>query len=291
MQQKKFRAAAYHMEADERYIGIAGRKVIIYDRRKNKTISLVGFFHPGYVFPLNNDTVFVKAMESDYKLYRIATDEYQIILPRNHKLQSSEICPIITPDQKYFIDIDYLYSSPQKKIMVGELTEPYRVTYLDFNREGQIGALRYNKIKSEFVIAENVPEDVCLHTYSYPGFEKQETYHIKAKTMVQGVAWDEKGEYQIMYGEPGGIVLANENEVVRVFKYEGSMHWITISPSNKYFGAVFRGKTIIFDMISGEAVKEYDLEYNHSVNFCDDDTGLLLGTWEKGLYIPNFINE
>ena len=290
---------SYNISYNHEYFCCSGRGVVNLYSVKNGQLktTIRGIRHPVYTRFIDDKTLLVKNTLGEYHTIDIQTQE----TIRKYKLTSRDAQDskfALTPDNKYIVD--FLYVFPREKLII--LSANFEGHKLWDLEHATVGQVFFDNDKSLFYIATNCrpePDQInradahytAFYSLKYP-FDGTPPQKMEIPRKVAVPEWntpqyiDFNNKFVIKRG--GGILLydveTNETEefISPSQNYGNYINRIKWSKNGMYIAAVGNKKVLIFDVTSRSCIKEYEVEYGCFVDFYDNDTKLLIGTWKNG---------
>ena len=222
----------------------------------------------------SDNRLFVKAA-GGYFIYNLNTLnlEKRIHCPRGVRWGSYQFT--LTPDNKYIID--FAEVSLNELIIIDVETGKSNLYEIG---GGVTSSLFYDEYESNYLIStiikkDNIitgPDSLCSNYYSFD--------FRSGKPEIKKIPFSLGYYYSIDYKNKT-FALAGEKECIKYIK-DGVIHGIRISQNGKYIALAQSEIIQIIDIAAKKVVKTFDVDYGCFADFYDNDTKLLIGTWEKG---------
>ena len=283
----KFRKS-YSISYNKDYFCCVGGSVNLYDINTGEhKVRFNDFKQPCYSQFTSDNRLFVKA-QGGYYVYDLCFNklEKRIPRPRGVKWGSYKFC--LTPDNKYIIDFAEVF--PNNKLLIIEIeTGNYSIHDLYGARASEI---LYSKSEAKYYIAAVTGDDSykrffsAYYCFDYP-FDKPEIKELPFCLGYYAVIDYQYGKFAIAKYN-GEIIIydiyKNAEENIR-YDNDGVLYSIKWSKNGRYLAIAESTSILIIDMATKSTVKTYDVDYGCFADFYDNDTKLLIGTWEKGYCI------
>ena len=280
---------SFDISYNQDYFCCAGAGVNLYDYHTGKFVAnFKGLSHPAWSKFTSDKRLIVKTTLGKYYIYDLTAMELVKEVRQPKKVLGSTTRFLITPDNKYIIDFSYVF--PISKLLILEIeTGVYSYFDLGFSRHGWVfkteSESKYYVVSlaAEAIDAPGVSiRDFYELTYESGTFKLQKLFS-DGNTRVEKVDYNAKK-----------FAVADYNYTVRVFDtekrfqyeftYDGNLclHDLKLSKNGRYVALAESRNVYVYDLISKECVKSYEVDYACFVDFLENDTKLLIGTWEKG---------
>ena len=194
----------------------------------------------------------------------------------------------ITSDNKYIIDFSYIF--PTRELMVIEIeTGEYSFFNLGYCR---LGFILPTETKSKYYVIAS-----CAETIDAPDVTTKELYELSytsGKFKLQKLFIDNQADVLVTDYASNIFAISDYSNKIKFFdinkNYQevleyhrgGVLYDLKLSKNGRFVALAESRNVYIFDIIRKECIKYYEVEYGCFVDFLDDDTKLLIGTWEKG---------
>lgn len=283
---------SYHISYNEDYFCCVGTDVNLYYMKDGKpAFTFKNIKNPSCSLFTPNRQLIVKTTLGMYFVYDLNSMTLVKTIPPPEGVLASTTDFQITSDNKYIIDFYYVF--PSYKLMIIE-TETGAYSFFDIEHCRKAYVFSTRSESKYYVIAE------CAKTAYADGTDNRQFYELSYKS--------DKFELHKLFAEDGrGILVADyasdkfatinyknklklfdivrHNEDVFEFHNEGVLYDLKISKNGKYIALAESQNVYVYDIIKKECVKIYNVQYGCFVDFIDNDTKLLIGTWEKGYCI------
>ena len=282
---------SYTISSNEEYFCCVGGSVNLYNKADGLLKGTIrGLSHPNYSEFLKNERLIIKNTTGHYFIYDLSTLEqikkFKAIKPS----QPQDTKFIVMPDNKYLIDFAYFF--PERKLFILDI-DSGDCFFPDLGQEKGCSAF-YNIEESQIYISTNsyteVPETFHTTFYSlqYPfGEAKLQLLDIPDFGYINHLDYcDGKFAFERM----GKIVIYDikKNQTEQIdFKQDGYLCHLRWSNNGKYIVLAQSEAIKVFDIERKCCIKTYCVKYGYFADFYDNDTKLLIGTWQNG-YLINF---
>jgi len=284
---------SYHISYNDKYFCCCGKSVNIYDRSTRKLVAYFKGMNGPVFSKFISDSRLIVRNENSYLILDIDTKEIvkKLKLPRGSRGANTDF--LITPDNKTIVAFAGFF--PYYQLMMMDIeTGQYSLYDLDETRTGD---LFYDDTKSEYYISAfknrmvNGSDNPKTEFYSLKYPFDTVTLH---KLPINKYHNTSKIDYNC-----GKFAIAKYNKKIRseeicIYDMElgtekrfccdidGVLYDLKLSQSCKYIAVVEAFLVRIFELETNTCIKSFDTNYACFAEFIDDDTKLLIGTWEKG---------
>ena len=213
----------------------------------------------------------------------------KLTLPNCEK--SSTTSFVLSPDNKFIIDFVYIF--PFQQLMIMEIETGEHALYHLFR--ARTPRVFYSNNNSAFYIVTtddnydlNLNERFAASFYSvkYP-FVKPEINRLSF-CLGKYSQIDYHGNKFASAGFDGIITVYDVSKYeTQLIEYEkkGVLYCIRWSNSGRFLAVAETNAIQIIDTVSCKTIRSIDIKYGCYAAFYDNDTKLLIGTWEKGYCI------
>lgn len=276
---------SYSISYNNDYFCCVGGSVNLYDIYTGAhRVSFTDIKQPCYSQFTMDNKLFVKA-QGGYYVYDLYTFklERRIPRPRGVKWGSDKFC--LTPDNKYIIDFAEVF--PESQLMViNIISGDYTLNDLHGAR---VAELFYNKSESRYYIASIIGDESndCVfseyYCFDYP-FDKLQIKKLPFCLDDYAVIDYHNGKFAVVKYNGEIIIYDSVSKTKENFGYDKDMvlHSVKWSESGRYLALTESGSIVIIDITTKSIAKTYEVDYGCFADFYDNDTKLLIGTWEKG---------
>ena len=286
---------SYNISHNEEYFCCVGRTVNLYDvHTGERKICFKDMDHPSFSAFTTDNRLIVKTATGHYMIYDLDKKErIRKINPPKGVLGSTSNF-VVTPDNKFIISFAEIFPYAQLVLLEIETGE-YRFYHID---DAVSCRILYNESESKYYIAaskrhinddrtETQNTELYLFTYPFQEFA------------LQSVRLTDMSVSEFDYNR-GRFALAGYSDVVRIydtdtalteqFHYDKDMvlYHMEWSKNGKYLVLVETFTVFIYDVAAKKCIKTYDVDHGCFASFYDNDTKLLIGTWNEGYLIDIF---
>ena len=287
---------SYHISYNQDYFCCVGAGVNLYHYKNGEFVAnFKGLQHPDCSGFTSDQNLIVRTTVGKYHVYNLASMEYiKKILPPKKDTHVSEDFQI-TSDDKYIIDFFYVY--PTAKLVVVEI-ETGTHTFFDLGY-ARHGLVLQTETESKYYVVTICAEE--LHAPDVSILEFYEFTYTSGKFNLKKLFSQSQGS-RVMVSEidyrANKFAFADYRNKIRLFdvqtgsqdefEYEeydflnGILYDMKLSKNGRYIALATSDNIYVFDLETKECIKNYEVDYGCFVDFIDDDTKLLIGTWEKG---------
>lgn len=280
---------SYHISYNKDYFCCVGSNVCLYDLKDGKLVSeFKNIKHPsGSVFTSNQKLV-VKTTTGSYYIYDLDTMTLNKKIPPPKGVKGSITDFQITSDNKYIIDFSYVF--PTRELMLIEIeTGAYTFFNLGYCR---LGYVFLTETESKFYVIAS-----CAETIDAPDVSIKDIYELSYNSgefKLQKLFTDNEANVLIADYVSNKFAISDRSNKIRLFDInkkhqevleynrDGVLYDLKLSKSGKLAALAESRNVYIYDIIKKECIKSYEVDYGCFVDFFDNDTKLLIGTWEKG---------
>ncbi|MGM9680920.1 MAG: hypothetical protein ACI3XR_05390 [Eubacteriales bacterium] len=248
-----------------------------------------GMKHPYYSCFISDNRLVVKTTLGYYFVYDLVSKSLLNKLHPPKGVRGSNTEFVVTPDHKYIIDFAYIF--PVSKLMFMEI-ETGKYTLYDLPSVAT-GRIFYDEAESEYHIISSRKNDdpetnnVNFYSFHYP-YRESEQHKISLCHNNDFSAVDYRCTKIAICGYNNIICTYDMKTGIRkefCYEKDGVTYDLKWSKNGKYIVLVEARKIRIFDVASQMCIKAFDVDYGCFADFYDDDSKLLIGTWEKGYCI------
>lgn len=285
--------SSFFMNANTKYILTTSQNILyLYSRETGQLIQKLGkgqFDTPNYAGFLDEEHLLIRTLFANYYLYSIPENRLQRLF-RFRKMGAEGSEPVICSKDRF---IEYCYSFPD-----GIITDKQELFLADIHSEPTLQSLDIQDPMLEDGVVRKlsregnelwVMEQYAVYCYSLETgeFLRRVPSKMEASLFNCYLDGDEiMGAFIDEYEHPYIQSINGERKILcqkRTSETDkGVFLDIRFSKNRKYFVAVCRELVTVYSLETGERIYEFTARYNHFADFCDDDTSLLLGTWEDG---------
>lgn len=293
----KFRKS-YHISYNQDYFCCVGATVNLYDIKSGDLVTTFkGMRHLHSSKFISDRKLVVKTNEGFYYIFDLATNELVKVIspPKNVKTSTTDF--EVTSDGKYIIDFSYIF--PTKKLMVAEIeTGEYTFFDLGFSRSAAVFSTE-NEFKYYIVSA-------CAEELNAPDVNIRDFYELTYKSdkfELKKLFSDSDSRMSNKDYSAGVFAVADYSDKIKIFdiqkafnntvEYEksGVLYDLKLSKNGRLIALAEAQNIYVYDISTNKCIKSFEVDYGNFVDFFDNDTKLLIGTWEKGYCVVLNIGE
>lgn len=278
---------SYNIIVNEQYFCCLGSNINLYDVEDGiLKASFKKFQHPNYAEFIDNQRLLIKNTKGYYNLYDLSSFELSKQIKSIKPSQPQDSKFIVTPDYKYIVDFVYFF--PDKRLLILNI-DSGESKIITLGKVSNCHAFYDNN--RIFLLAnswnETTNEHVCsIYVMEYP--IRQETPEILAQFAYDfGVLRSDYLNGKITISDFHSLAIydisTNTYNYLVNNSQIGKIKW---SKNGKYIVNAAPEKIQILNVADGSCIKTYEVEYGCFADFYDNDTKLLIGTWNNG-YLVN----
>ena len=285
--------SSFFMNANAKYILTTSQNILyLYSRETGQLIRKLGkgqFDTPNYAGFLDEEHLLIRTLFANYYLYSLLENRLQRLF-RFRKMGAEGSEPVICSKDRF---IEYCYSFPD-----GIITDKQELFLADIHSEPALQSLDIQDPMLEDGVVEKlsregnelwVMEQYAVYCYSLETGEFLRRVPSKMEASLFNCYRDGDEIMGVFVSKNGFPYIQSINSSKRIlcerepFEDNGDgLIKICLSRNRKFMAAIYFSKTVVYSLETGEKIYEFTARYNHFADFCDDDTSLLLGTWEDG---------
>lgn len=291
---------SYHIAHNKNYFCCLGSAVNLYDLKSGILVSTFkNIKQPGCAKFTSDGNLIVKNTKGKYYIYDLTSMTLTKVIPQPKKVLSSTTDFQVTPDDKYIIDFSYVF--PKYELMVIEIETG---AYTFFNLENcRGGSVFKTENESKYYIIAHCAETLhssdvsmlCFYELSYSLSKFQlEKLFVEKNRRISCADYALNKFVMADYGKKI-FVLDIQNKTKEIFEREqdedgdlynhGVLYNLKLSQDGRFIALAESNYISIYDSTKGKRIKTYEVDYGCFVDFFDNDTKLLIGTWQKGFCI------
>ncbi|MBO4790880.1 MAG: hypothetical protein J5592_01230 [Clostridia bacterium] len=269
---------------------VGGERVNLYDTVSIANILRLNGFKQACYSQFTSDNKLIIKAKGGYYIYNMDTGLLvkRIQCPRVIKCGSSEFT--LTHNNKFIIDFAEMF--PNDKLLVIDVKSEKTALYA-FGA-GRVPSLFYDDIDSKYYIVARSGDDSSKQLYSlYYSFDSDfelDTITIQQLPYVQGdysqISYNH-GKFAYATYDGDIIIFDTVNNKKDVIKYgkDGVLYHMKLSQNGKLIALAESRRILVLDVTKKRILETFDVNYGCYVDFYDNDTKLLIGTWEKGFCV------
>ena len=283
---------SYHISYNQEYFCCVGETANLYDLTSGKLVTTFkGMSHPHSSKFTSNQKLVIKTGEGVYYIYDLCSRTLDKMISPPPDTQGSITNFEVTPDGKYIIDFAYIH--PIKKLMTIDIeTGMYTFFDLSYSRKGFVFS---TEMESKYYIVSNSAEnnnssDVAI----------QEIYELTYRSNMfnlQRIFLDSNSRISVADYSANKFAIADYSNKIKLFdthkaycddfEYDknGVLYNLKISKNGQFIAIVESQNVYIYDVFKKTCIQTFNVEYGCFVDFFQNDTKLLIGTWKKGYCI------
>ena len=283
---------AFHISYNANYLCCLGSNVYVYNSKNGSLVSILkDIEHPCYAKFTSNDNLIIKTTTGKYHIYNLNSMALIRIIPPPPKVLGSTTDFQLTSDNKYIIDFSYVF--PNCKLMFIE-TETGEYTFFDLEccKRGYVFS---TEVESKYYLMAN-----CVETINSADVSIQKFYELSYSSSgfkLEKLFVDNNGRVSIVDYGSNKIVFANYSNKITIFDIQknyresfeytksGVLYDLKISQNGQLVALAESKSIYIYDLLKKEIIRTFEVDYGCFVDFLDNDTKLLIGTWEKGFCV------
>lgn len=283
---------SYHISNNQEYFCCVGASVNLYSSKNGKlAYKFKDIKHPNYSRFTSNRNLVVKTTAGSYHIYDLDLMALTKIISPPKNVLGSTTSFQITSDNKYIIDFSYVF--PTCELMIIEIeTGAYTFFNLGYSRKGFVFPTETDS--KYFVIAN------CAKTFEAPDISTQEFYELSYSSnefKLQKLFIDSYTKVSVADYRSNKFAIADYSNKIKLFdikknyhdvlefKKDGILYDLKFSKNGQFIALAESQNVYIYDITKKECIKAFNVEYGCFVDFFDDDTKVLIGTWKKGYCI------
>ena len=279
---------SFHISYNQDYFCCVGSEVNLYNINNGELVATFkDIKHPSFSKFTSNQNLVVKSTTGSYHIYDLLSMELIKIIPPPKKVLGSTTDFQLTSDNKYIIDFSYVF--PTNELMVIEI-ETGECTFfnLGYSRRGYIFS---TEIDSKYYVVS-----VCAETIHAPDVSIREFYELiytSDKFELKKIYLDSYSKLSTVDYCFNKFVVADYSNKIKIFNIHknfhdeieyskaGVLYDLKISKNGQFLALVESRNIYVYDLNKKECIRNYEVEYGCFVDFFDNDTKLLIGTWKK----------
>lgn len=279
---------SYNISHNKDYFCCSGKAVNLYGIRNGELkTTFKDIKHPGYSAFTSDNRLIVKSTTGEYGIYDIENNKLLKVIQPPKGIHGSITNFAVTPDDKYIIDFAAIF--PFIKLMFVEIETG---EYMLYDLSGARGCrILNNKSESKYYVATAKCREcgnpktyyMDLYSFEYPFQE----------LVLNEISFNDMDFSEIDYRN-GKLALVAYSNIINIYdmnsdskeqlKYErdGVLYSLRWSESGKYLALAESRAIHIIDVATGKLIHSFDVDYGCFASFYDNDTKLLIGTWNNG---------
>lgn len=283
---------SYHIANNATYFCCVGNSAVLYDAKSGAmNAEFKDMKHPSFSAFTSDDRLIVKTTSGEYYIYDLVDKTLIKKLKQPEGVKGSTTNFLVTADNKYILDSAHIF--PQSKLMVMEI-ETGEYTLYDLNG-ARTSKILQSENNGKYYVASNSgmleDEKGRLHTEIYSFVYSHEDIDLQK---ISVPAWKDFSKIDYNLGKLAmdscdNIICIYDMNTKREnrlhFEKEGVLYDLKWSKNGKYIALAQTHKISVFDVEAKKCIKSYDVDYGCFAEFCNNDTELLIGTWERGCCI------
>ncbi len=280
---QRFDCAAYHMAASAESYAITSKgKVYLYDRTTGIRSSLPNSARTHSTCWLKNQLL-LKKMNGAYYLYSCDNHELHQLYASKTDNIAENIHPVALPMGDRFLD--FCFFSPSRQFFLFPILQDLPV-FLEYPRTAPVQQIFYDLYQQKIGLLDT--EALCLFSGDTPAPDgilclphlpgvARAAFSVGEDYFVLSIADRRLWQTNIRTGETREF----DSPLPDILPFH-----VVISQTHAYAALVFAGmQTMVFSLRDRQHIATIQLPYMHFTDFCDEDTGLLVGSWEKGYHL------
>lgn len=284
---------------DNNYFCCTGyRSVYLYSIETGKLAHKITGLPRPFLSRLTNDNkLIVKTQKGEYRIYDIISGSLlrSFSLPKNLIKNTPSFFP--TPDGRFIISLETENHFVRLQMIE---TETGNYSRYDLN-EAWEADLFYSETESKFYItAVHFDElEKSFYTSFYYFFypcDKPDIITMPLRSNNYDKIDYNSNRFALSLRQTGGIIFHKSEDIVILdletnnadsinVETEDVLNSVRISKSGRYLAVAGSGSIQIIDVARKRSVHKYKVDNGCFVDFYDNDTKLLIGTWEKGFCV------
>ncbi len=283
---------SYHISYNQDYFCCAGSNVDLYDSKDGKLVSTFkDIKHSCYSKFTSDQRLIVKTTTGRYYFYDLESMTLDKIIPPPKNTRGTSNNFQITSDNKYIIDFSYVF--PTYSLMIIEIeTGTYTFFDLGYARGGDVFQ---TETESKYYVTA-----ICTKTIDAPEPSVHDFYelsYISGEFELQKLFTQKYNKVSKIDYVSGKFAISNYSGNIRIFgiqkhrqkhlEYtkEGVLYDLKLSKNGQFLALAESRSIHVYDISKKKCIKAYEVDYGCFVDFIDNDTKLLIGTWKKGYCI------
>lgn len=280
---------SYHISYNQDYFSCVGSKVNLYRFHNGEFVTkFKDIQYPGESKFTSDQRLVVKTNTGRYHIYNLLSMELMKKIPAPKKVRGSITSFLITSDNKYIIDFSYVY--PTYQLMILEIeTGKYTLFSLGYARHA---ILFPTEVESKYYVVT-----LCAETIDAPDVSIRDFYELtytSGQFKLQKLFSDDLGKISKADYRANKFAFSDYSNKIRLFdvqknfqdelEYSGNglIYDLKLSKNGCRLALAESQNIFVYDLNSKECIRNYPVDYGCFVDFLDDDTKLLIGTWKKG---------
>ena len=280
----------YRAMIKDDYTYVMGKDVKVYRSKTGDLIaSLKDLRHPGCLSPIGDHSLLVKNTSGLYCLYdtQSFTLQHKFRKPPSRDPQDSDF--VFSRDGENIIDI--FNNFPRQYLMQIHIkTGVYQIKEL----HGIVcPRLFFDEKNKHYVMVSSTIKDSLYEQHLvisiFSGFDGEINEIARIYSPYNHSIDYKRGV--LVYTESERICMYDtmtKKTSFFTFSVKGLVSCVRLSQNDKYIVLTQKNRVQVYEVHTGLCLKKYDIEYGCFADFCDNDTKLFIGTWEKGYLISLF---
>ena len=280
------------------YFCCVGGSANIYDVKSGELkTSFTDIKQPNFSVFTSDNRLIVKTTRGYYFIYDLISQTLINKLRPPKGVLGSNTKFALTPDNKFIIDSANIF--PVSQLMIMEI-ETGKYTLYDLNGVKTCNVL-HNESKSIFYIVTSRNETVNdpathyvdFYSFAYPYHEVDlQNMPVPKYKYISNIDYRFDKFALIGYKDVISIYdVKKKAEEQFNYKKDGVLYHLKWSKNGKYIVLAESRKIHVYNVETKTCIKTYDVNYGCFAEFYDNDTKLLIGTWEKGYCIDIKIRD
>lgn len=280
---------SYHISYNQDYFSCVGSKVNLYRFHNGEFVTEFNDIQQPNDSKFTSDQrLVVKTTTGGYHIYNLLSMELMKKIPPPKKVRGSTTSFLITSDNKYIIDFSYV--CPTYELMIMEMeTGKYTFFPLEYARRALVFP---TEVESRYYVVT-----LCAETIDAPGVSIRDFYELtytSGQFKLQKLFLDDLSKISKADYRSNKFAFADYSNKIKLFdvqknfqdelEYSGNgiLYDLKLSKNGRWLALAESQNIFVYDLNSKECIRNYPVDYGCFVDFLDDDTKLLIGTWEKG---------
>lgn len=280
---------SYHISYNQDYFSCVGSKVNLYRFHNGEFVTKFKDIQYPHDSKFTSDQrLVVKAPTGRYHVYNLLSMELMKKIPPPKKVRESITYFLITSDNKYIIDFSYVF--PTHELMTMEVeTGKYTLFPLGYARHALVFP---TEVESKYYVVT-----LCAETIHAPDVSIRDFYELtytSGQFKLQKLFSDDLSKISEADYRANKFAFADYSNKIKLFDVQknvqdeleysenGVLYDLKLSKNGRLLALAESHNIFVYDLNSKECIRNYPVEYGCFVDFLDDDTKLLIGTWEKG---------
>lgn len=279
---------SYHISHNQDFFCCVGSSVHLYDFNNGKSVyNFKNIKNPSCSEFMPDKNLIVKTTTGHYYVYDLVSMNLikKILLSKGMYASTADFKT--TSDNKYIIDFSYIF--PISKLMITYIETKEHILFDIGNSRG--GCILKTESNSKYYVVTK-----CAEMVDSPDISTNVFYELTYKSgqFKLKELFSEKGRFSLTDYCSNRFACADYSNKITIFDIEKNikdkfeynsndvLYDLKLSKSGNLIALAESQNIYIYDLKSKKNIKTYDVDYGCFVGFLDNDTKLLVGTWEKG---------